>query len=42
MQSPDEVREFVQGGVDRVRALCADELAKGHYFPGCPVQTERF
>lgn len=42
MESPNEVREFVQGGVDRVRALCAEELAKGNYFPGCPVQTERF
>ena len=42
MQSPDEVREFVQGGVDRVRAMCAEELDKGHYFPGCPLQTDRF
>lgn len=33
---------FVAGGVQRARQRCADELAKGNYFPGCPIQTERF
>ncbi len=42
MQSPDEVRDLIQGGVNRARALCIAELAKGNYFPGCPVQSDSF
>jgi glyoxylase-like metal-dependent hydrolase (beta-lactamase superfamily II) len=37
-----EVVEMVRGGVERARAHCASELAKGNYFPGCPVQSKRF
>lgn len=37
-----EVLETIKGGVERTRARCAAELAKGNYFAGCPVQTERY
>lgn len=36
------VLEMVQGGVQRARERCAAELAKGNYFPGCPVVSKRF
>ena len=42
IMTADEVRAFVTGGVQRARQRCADELARGSYFPGCPVQSERF
>lgn len=42
IMTADEVRAFVDGGVQRARQRCAEELAKGNYFPGCPVQSERF
>jgi glyoxylase-like metal-dependent hydrolase (beta-lactamase superfamily II) len=37
-----EVIELIRGGVERARQRCADELAKGNYFAGCPVQSTRF
>jgi glyoxylase-like metal-dependent hydrolase (beta-lactamase superfamily II) len=37
-----EVIELIKGGVQRARERCAAELAKGNYFPGCPVQSLRY
>jgi glyoxylase-like metal-dependent hydrolase (beta-lactamase superfamily II) len=37
-----QVIEMVKGGVQRARERCAAELAKGNYFPGCPVQSKRY
>jgi len=37
-----EVDELVKGGTERARARCASELAKGNYFPGCPVWSKRY
>ena len=42
IMTADEVRAFVTGGVQRARQRCGEELARGNYFPGCPVQSERF
>ena len=44
----DEVIKMVNGGIQRVKEFCAQHVAKGDYFPGCPgagevdawVQTE--
>jgi glyoxylase-like metal-dependent hydrolase (beta-lactamase superfamily II) len=35
----DEVIKMVNGGIVRVKQFCADHLAKGDYFPGCPAQV---
>ena len=35
----DEVIKMVNGGIVRVKQFCADHVAKGDYFPGCPVQV---
>ena len=35
----DEVEKMVKGGIERVKQFCADHVAKGDYFPGCPVQV---
>ena len=35
----DEVEKMVKGGIARVKQFCADHVAKGDYFPGCPVQV---
>jgi hypothetical protein len=37
-----EVITLLKGGVQRARERCAAELAKGNYFPGCPVVTKRY
>lgn len=37
-----EVIELIAGGVERARELCAAELAKGNYFAGCPIQSDRY
>jgi glyoxylase-like metal-dependent hydrolase (beta-lactamase superfamily II) len=37
-----ELIEMIKGGVRRARERCASELAKGNYFPGCPVQSSRY
>jgi glyoxylase-like metal-dependent hydrolase (beta-lactamase superfamily II) len=34
--------EMIRGGVQRARERCAAELAKGNYFPGCPIQSRRY
>ena len=35
----DEVINMVNGGIARVKQFCADHVAKGDYFPGCPAQV---
>jgi len=35
----DEVIKMVNGGITRVKQFCADHVARGDYFPGCPVQV---
>jgi glyoxylase-like metal-dependent hydrolase (beta-lactamase superfamily II) len=35
----DEVIKMVNGGIARVKQFCADHVAKGDYFPGCPAQV---
>ena len=42
IMSHEAVEAFVAEGVERARERCAEELAKGNYFPGCPVQSDRF
>lgn len=37
-----QVDELVKGGTQRARERCASELAKGNYFPGCPVWSKRY
>jgi glyoxylase-like metal-dependent hydrolase (beta-lactamase superfamily II) len=37
-----KVLQLIQDGVARARALCAAQLEKGNYFPGCPVQSKRY
>jgi glyoxylase-like metal-dependent hydrolase (beta-lactamase superfamily II) len=37
-----DVIELLKGGVQRARERCAAELAKGNYFPGCPIVTKRY
>jgi len=37
-----EVDELIKGGTQRARERCASELAKGNYFPGCPVWSKRY
>jgi len=37
-----QVLEMIAGGVKRVRDLCADRLAKGFFFTGCPVHSNRY
>jgi len=32
----DEVIKMVNPGIQRVKEFCAQHLAKGNYFPGCP------
>jgi glyoxylase-like metal-dependent hydrolase (beta-lactamase superfamily II) len=41
MKQP-QVIELLKGGVQRARERCASELAKGNYFPGCPIQSKRY
>jgi glyoxylase-like metal-dependent hydrolase (beta-lactamase superfamily II) len=37
-----EVIEYIKGGVQRARARCAEEEAKGNPHIGCPVLTRRY
>lgn len=37
-----QVDDLVKGGTQRARERCAAELAKGNYFPGCPVWSKRY
>ena len=42
IMSHAQLIEMIRGGVQRARERCASELAKGNYFPGCPIQTSRY
>jgi glyoxylase-like metal-dependent hydrolase (beta-lactamase superfamily II) len=42
IMKPADVIEMVKGGVQRARERCAAELAKGNYFPGCPIVSNRY
>lgn len=37
-----QIDELIKGGTQRARERCASELAKGNYFPGCPVWSKRY
>jgi glyoxylase-like metal-dependent hydrolase (beta-lactamase superfamily II) len=37
-----QVDQLLQGGTDRARKLCAEQLAKGYYLAGCPVWSKRY
>jgi glyoxylase-like metal-dependent hydrolase (beta-lactamase superfamily II) len=37
-----DVIEFIKGGVERFRARCAAEIARGVAYQGCPVLTKRY
>jgi glyoxylase-like metal-dependent hydrolase (beta-lactamase superfamily II) len=36
VMTDDEVKKMVAPGIQRVKEFCAQHLAKGNYFPGCP------
>jgi hypothetical protein len=38
----EQAEELLKGGTDRARQHCAAELAKGNYFPGCPIQSKYY
>ena len=38
----EQAEEILKGGVERARKHCDDELAKGNYHPGCPIQTKYY
>jgi len=38
----EQVDEVIKAGTQRARERCASELAKGNYFPGCPVWSKRY
>jgi glyoxylase-like metal-dependent hydrolase (beta-lactamase superfamily II) len=45
--SPDvltyqQAEELLKGGTERARQHCAAELAKGNYWPGCPIQSKYY
>jgi hypothetical protein len=35
----DDVIAMVKGGIARVKEFCAQHVAKGDYFAGCPAQV---
>ncbi len=37
-----QAEELLSGGVARARQHCADLLAQGNYWPGCPVQSKYY
>jgi glyoxylase-like metal-dependent hydrolase (beta-lactamase superfamily II) len=37
-----QAEELLKGGTERAKKHCADELAKGVYHPGCPVQSKYY
>jgi glyoxylase-like metal-dependent hydrolase (beta-lactamase superfamily II) len=37
-----EAEELLKGGAERARQHCAAELAKGNYWPGCPIQSKYY
>jgi glyoxylase-like metal-dependent hydrolase (beta-lactamase superfamily II) len=34
--------ELLKGGTERARQHCADQQAKGNYWPGCPIQSKHY
>ena len=38
----DQAEELLKGGTERARQHCAAELAKGNYWPGCPIQSKYY
>ena len=36
----EQVIKMVTPGIQRVKEFCAQHLAKGNYFPGCPAQVK--
>jgi glyoxylase-like metal-dependent hydrolase (beta-lactamase superfamily II) len=36
----EQVIKMVTPGIQRVKEFCAEHLAKGNYFPGCPAQVK--
>jgi glyoxylase-like metal-dependent hydrolase (beta-lactamase superfamily II) len=36
VMTTEQVIRMVNPGIERVKKFCADHLAKGNYFPGCP------
>ena len=38
----EQAEELLKGGTERAREHCAAELAKGNYFPGCPIQSKYY
>ena len=38
----EQAEELLKGGTERARKHCADELAKGNYWPGCPIQSKYY
>jgi glyoxylase-like metal-dependent hydrolase (beta-lactamase superfamily II) len=39
VMSREQVIKMVTPGIQRVKEFCAQHLAKGNYFPGCPAQV---
>jgi glyoxylase-like metal-dependent hydrolase (beta-lactamase superfamily II) len=37
-----QIEDLIRGGTKRARERCESELAKGNYFPGCPVWSKRY
>jgi len=37
-----EVEDLLKGGIDRARKHCAEEVGKGNYHPGCPIQSKYY
>lgn len=37
-----QAEELLSGGVRRAREHCADQKAKGNFWPGCPIQTKYY
>jgi glyoxylase-like metal-dependent hydrolase (beta-lactamase superfamily II) len=36
----EQVMKMVNPGIQRVKEFCAQHVAKGNYFPGCPAQVK--
>jgi glyoxylase-like metal-dependent hydrolase (beta-lactamase superfamily II) len=38
----EQAEELLKGGTERARQHCAAQLAKGNYWPGCPIQSKYY
>lgn len=38
----EQAETLLRGGTQRAREHCAAELAKGNYWPGCPIQSKYY